>query len=135
MVDIFYFVSEKKSYTPVNFSNKIIFMKKLLKLAQFIQKKPTDTTIRSLRVLFPAVTVILLILSREYSKYSFGMDISQYESFVVYILSGLFLIPAIIFGAFGVCGFKKGTMKKVQMIGGLFIWFVAIALEIKPETS
>ena len=110
-------------------------MTKLLKIAQFLQKKPTDITIRILRVVLPALTILLLILSRETSKFSFGESLSQYEMYISYILSVLFIIPAIAFGAAGLCGFKKGTMKKLQMIGGLFIWFIAITLEAKPETK
>jgi hypothetical protein len=86
--------------THILLKNYIHAMKKLLAFAQFVQKKPTDTTIRIIRVILPALTCIALGISSDATSYTFGYFFASYEPIMEQVIAGIFLIPALVFGGF-----------------------------------
>jgi hypothetical protein len=93
----------------------------MFKLIEFLKKRPTDAMIRILRVIGFGGLAALLIYSA--SNYSLPLDAyyPKYELYAQYAIAGVFIIIALVFGAAGLCVFKRSTMKKVQMITGLLL--------------
>ena len=108
----------------------------MFKLIEFLKKRPTDITIRILRVMGFGGLAGLLIYTQPQYMLPFVNYYSQYESYAVYALAGIFVLIALVFGAAGLCVFRRSTMKKVQMITGLLLMILGFSLSSQlPESS
>ncbi len=93
----------------------------MFQFIEFLKKRPSDTTIRIIRILFSLGTAGLLVLAAK--DYSLPFQ-SHYESFALYAkyaLAAVFVIHAVVFGAIGICFCKRSLMKKLQMIVGVLM--------------
>lgn len=93
----------------------------MFQLIEFLKKRPSDLSIRIIRVLFSLGIAALLILAR--ADYTLPFQ-SHYESFaliVKYVLAALFVVHAIVFGFLRLCVTKRATMKKLQMLSGVLM--------------
>ena len=106
----------------------------MFKLIEFLKKRPTDTMIRNLRVIgFGGLAGLLIYTQPQYSL-PLVSYYSQYESYAVYVVAGIFVLIALVFGAAGLCVFRRSTMKKVQMITGLLLMILGFSLSSQlPE--
>jgi hypothetical protein len=93
----------------------------MFKLIEFLKKRPTDAMIRILRVIgFGGLAALLIYPASNYSL-PLAAYYAEYELYAKYTLVGILVIIALVFGAAGLCIFKRATMKKVQMITGLLL--------------
>jgi hypothetical protein len=110
----------------------------MFKLIEFLKKRPTDTMIRILRVVGFGGLAALLIWTIPNYTLPFAEHYSEYELYAQYAVAALFIIIALVFGAAGLCIFKRSTMKKVQMITGLLLIILGSTLsasEIKDYNT
>jgi hypothetical protein len=93
----------------------------MFKLIEFLKKRPTDGMIRIFRVTGFGGLAALLIYSAPNYSLPLVRHYAGYELYAKYALAGILVIIALVFGAAGLCVFKRTTMKKVQMITGLLL--------------
>lgn len=107
----------------------------MFKLIEFLKKRPTDAMIRILRVIgFGGLAALLIYSASSYTLPLVGYY-AEYELYAKYILAGILVSIALVFGAAGLCVFKRGTMKKVQMITGLLLMVLGFSLSTELPTD
>ncbi len=88
----------------------------MFKLVEFLKKRPTDLTIRVLRVIGWGSLAALIIATHGQFSLPFASYYTEYEMVAKYSIAGFYVLLAIVFGVLGLCVFTKSTMKKVQML-------------------
>lgn len=95
----------------------------------FIQKRPSDLTIRASRIIFWLVLIISLYYNLIYQwdeiKTTFlFINIENNVDIVKYILIALWVIP-IFMWIFKICILKKKYMRIIQIIFGIFLFYIS----------
>ncbi|MCD5385340.1 hypothetical protein LRZ95_01585 [Candidatus Gracilibacteria bacterium] len=103
----------------------------------FIQKRPSDLTIRASRIIFGLVLIISLYYNLIYQgdeiKTTFlFMNIENNVDIVKYILIALGVIP-IFMGIFKICILKKKYMRIIQIIFGIFLFYISSIIVEGPS--
>ena len=91
--------------------------------------------IRILRVIGFGGLAALLIYSTSSYSLPLVRYYAEYELYAKYALAGILVIIALVFGAAGLCVFKRSTMKKVQMITGLLLMVLGLSLSTQLPTN
>ena len=88
----------------------------MFKLIELLKKRPSDLTIRVLRVLGWGSLAALIIATHGQFSLPFASYYAQYDTVAKYFIAGFYVLLALIFGVIGLCVFTRSTMKKVQML-------------------
>lgn len=110
----------------------------MFQLIEFLKKRPSDLTIRVIRFLLTVAVVALLIVFKADYKLPFEDSFVAYKDYILYAFGALMAIRTIVMDVFGKCVFKRATVKKLQMICGLFLiilGFVISPVEVKVVTD
>lgn len=91
----------------------------MFKLIEFLKKKPSDMTIRSLRAVLSLAMAALLIYANQHFILPMQSYYAEYAIWIVYAIALAFVAHAGVFGVMGMCVYQRKTMKKMQMIAGL----------------
>jgi len=105
-------------------------------LIKFIQKRPSDKTILSGRVLFWLLYIWVMYYNLIYlnkgidSEYFFGTLVldTQWIEIAKYIMTGLWVIPMFM-GLTNICLLKKKYMRIVQVIFWIVLFYIAGSIE------
>jgi hypothetical protein len=93
----------------------------MFQLIEFFKKRPSDMTIRIIRILFSLGIASLLVLTAGDYTLPFQPYYEAYALYAKYALAAVFVLHAIVFGFVGICFCKRTTMKRIQMIVGLLM--------------
>lgn len=99
----------------------------MFKLIEFLKKRPSDLTIRIICVLTALSLAGLLGGFPNHYTLPFQASYESVVIFVKYGLAGFFLFP-VIKSAFGLCIFKRKTVKRMQLFIGLFLIVLGISM-------
>ena len=121
-----------KSYAPVKraplspsgVGNKAGLLSKLTRVARFVGQRPSDGTIRGIRVLFGVVLAGVLAYHFEHFTVWVGSALASSEVYFRYGLFVFALIPIII-GAVNLCIAKRKIFRILEMVFGLVLIVVA----------
>jgi hypothetical protein len=107
----------------------------MFKLIEFLKKKPSDMTIRSLRaVLSLAMAALLVFANREFIL-PMQEYYAAYAEWIVYGIALVFIAHAGVFGVMGMCVYQRKTMKKMQMIAGLAMIVLGSAISYEAPVA
>lgn len=97
----------------------------MFKLVEFIQKRPSDTTIRSVRAAFGLTVAALLVLAGPDYVLPFAAKMGEPNAtYAEYALAALVLVPGIV-AALGLCVAKRKTVRLAQLGGAVFLFVLA----------
>ncbi len=104
----------------------------MLKFIEFVRKKPSNLTIRLVRLGFAGIILATLLLG--YSDFSLGISNISFPEWTKYLL---FIIPLIslIRGAFDPGWFRKKVWKYIQIITAFILIFGSWILIIENHPS
>ena len=91
----------------------------MFQIIEFLKKRPSDNAIRAIWVVLSLAIAILLVAYRADYHLPFEASYTAFSDLAKYILAGMFILHAILFGFIGICGCKRSIMKKIQMLVGL----------------
>jgi hypothetical protein len=120
----------------------------VMKLAAFMQKKPTDKTIISWRIIFGIIYIFLMWynliylwkpIDDVYLNFSFfwwelfpWLKMNWQEILIFkYILTWIWIIP-ILMWIFNICLFKKKYVRIIQIIFWIFLFYIAWIIKDSP---
>ncbi len=101
-------------------------MNQIIKIVNFLKKRPTDRTIRIIRILYAlALFAVLGFGLFDYRVEAFGYFDPTVDTVVRY---ALFVIPVfwLVWGAIPVCLLHRRTMKRIMMGLGIFLMIFSI---------
>lgn len=107
-------------------------------LVKFLQKRPTDKTIRISRVLFWSILVLalwynLIYLDKAIDTRYFWQDID--EKWIIiwkYIMIFIWIIPIIIWLT-NICLFKSKYMRIIQIIFAVILFYISGSIVESPD--
>lgn len=100
----------------------------MLKFVEFIQKRPKDRTIRSIRAGYGLVLAALLVLANaDYSLPYASVLGEPNATYAEYALAALVLVPGIV-AAFGWCVAKRKIVRLAQLGGAIFLFVLASSI-------
>lgn len=100
----------------------------MLKFVEFIQKRPKDRTIRSIRAGYGLVLAALLILANaDYTLPYASLLGEPNATYAEYALAALVLVPGIV-AAGGWCVAKRKTVRLAQLGGAVFLFVLASSI-------
>ncbi|MFZ3232289.1 MAG: hypothetical protein WA194_01935 [Patescibacteria group bacterium] len=100
----------------------------MLKFVEFIQKRPKDRTIRSVRAGYGLVLAALLVLANaDYSLPYASVLGEPNATYAEYALAVLVLVPGAV-AAFGWCVAKRKTVRLAQLGGAIFLFVLASSI-------
>ena len=97
---------------------------------KFMQKRPSDLTIRLGRVIFWLVLIWVLYynLIIQWDKIDnnfFWVDLEpQFVEYIKYFFVGIWIVPVIMW-AFNLCLFKKKYVRIIQIVFGIMLFYMA----------
>lgn len=108
-------------------------MNNLMKFAQLLQKRPSDRTIRTLKVIFGACFIALFAAAPQDYTLPYQYLYEQHALITKYVIAGFGILP-ILSGLSGLCVFKRKTMKRVQLGAGILLFVLGIMISpVKNE--
>lgn len=96
---------------------------KISRIAKVAMYKPSDRTIRIIRVLWAVALAALLYLTSPLFELALPTEVLTYEAWIEYGLI-LLALPSLLLGLTGACLVKMGIMKKLQIAYGLILWSI-----------
>ncbi|MDD2871613.1 MAG: hypothetical protein PHS49_06495 [Candidatus Gracilibacteria bacterium] len=105
---------------------------------KFMQKRPSDTTIRISRVVFGLILVFalyynLIIQNGAIDSNFFWVDISEStQLYIKYAIVALGIVP-IYMGATNICLLKKKHMRILQSIFGILLFYISGKIVEGPD--
>ncbi len=107
----------------------------MLKFVEFIQKRPKDRTIRSIRAGYGLVLAALLVLANaDYSLPYASVLGEPNATYAEYALAALVLVPGAV-AAFGWCVAKRKTVRLAQLGGAIFLFVLASSITATPVSA
>ena len=104
-----------------------------MKFAKILAKRPSDATIRTLKVIFGLCFIALYAAAPGDYNLPFQYLYESQALTVKYAVAALGLLP-ILSGVSGLCIFKRKTMKRVQLAMGILMFIAGIMITtVKPE--
>lgn len=106
----------------------------MFKLIEFFQRRPKDTTIRTIRIIFGLLIAALLGFHLGDITLNLPESAKAYEQYIIYGLFVFALLP-IVMGATGICFAKRKYIRIAQITLGIILMIVGNALiETKTVT-
>lgn len=97
----------------------------MLKFVKFIQKRPSDTTIRSVRGLYAVALAAFLGLTHADYVLPFASGLGEPNAtYAEFALALLVLVPGMV-AAFGLCVAKRKNVRLMQFAGSVFLFVLA----------
>ncbi|MDQ1343657.1 MAG: hypothetical protein QG650_377 [Patescibacteria group bacterium] len=97
----------------------------MLKFVEFLQKRPKDATIRSVRAGYAVVLASLLAFAHADYVLPFASSLGEPNAtYAEYALASLVLIPGLV-AAFGFCVAKRKHVRMAQIAGSVFLFVLA----------
>ena len=96
-------------------------------LIEFFQRRPKDTTIRTIRIIFGLLIAVLLGFNLGDITLNLPESAKAYEQYIIYGLFIFALFP-IIMGATGICFAKRKHIRIAQISLGVMLMIVGNAL-------
>lgn len=93
---------------------------KILKFAQMLAKRPSDTTISILRISIGLILIAIFYIARANYALDLPFDWEKYETYIEYGLL-IFGIFPLIAGLTRFCWMKHKTLKKLQITLGIIL--------------
>ena len=102
-------------------------MNALMKFAKILAKRPSDTTIRTLKIIFGILFIALFAVSPQDYTLPFQYSYESQALMVKYGIAAIGIFP-ILSGASGLCVFKRKTMKRMQLAMGVILFILGIMI-------
>ena len=101
----------------------------MMRFVSFMQKRPSDMTIRIWRIIFGLILILslyynLIVQNQEIENTFLFINIEKQIDYVKYGLIALWIIP-IIMWAVKICILKKKYMRIVQIVFWIFLFYVS----------
>lgn len=108
----------------------------MFKLVEFLQKRPSDVTIRSVRAGYGLALAALLSLTvSDYSLPYAALLGEPNATYAEYALAALMLVPGAV-SAFGCCVAKRKTVRLLQITGSVLLFVLAsMIVPTAPEAA
>lgn len=106
----------------------------MLKFVEFIQKRPKDRTIRSVRAIYAVALASLLVLAGADYSLPFASALGEPNAtYAEYALAALALVPGIV-AAGGWCVAKRKHVRMAQLAGSLFLFVLSATIVATPSS-
>lgn len=100
----------------------------MLKFVKFLQKRPSDVTIRSVRGLYAATLAAFLGLTHADYALPFATRLGEPNAtYAEFALAALVLVPGLV-AAFGLCVAKRKYVRLMQLGGSVFLFVLAASI-------
>jgi len=101
----------------------------MMRFVSFMQKRPSDMTIRTGRIIFGLILIIslyynLIVQNQEIETTFLFINIQNQIDYVKYGLVALWIIP-IIMWVIKICILKKKYMRIVQIVFWIFLFYIS----------
>lgn len=107
----------------------------MLKFVEFLQKRPKDRTIRTVRAGFGLTVAALLVLANADYSLPYASALGEPNAtYAEYALAALVLVPGLV-AAGGRCVAKRKTVRLAQLAGAIFLFVLSAAIVPAPTAE